>query len=116
MRPSETRAASSRVISCALTWDGARWPIKKLPPKARTFLVGRSKKNSIPTAKEFSRLFANDGIKEIRVCWVPCLKGGTEVLAEPFVVSASKRLGFAVTRRISLGDILGVVYRRQFAS
>jgi hypothetical protein len=113
MKKGQTRAVPRRRISCALTWDGARWPIKKLPPKAQAFLAGKSKNLSIPTAREASWLFANDEIKEIRVCWIPQLKGGQGVLTEPFAVPAGKRLGFSATRITRLGDILGVIYQRQ---
>lgn len=107
--------APNRVVALALTWDGARWPVKKLPPKAQAFLVGRSKALPVPAAKELSKLFADDAIREIRICWVPRLRGGEEVLAAPFAVPGNKRLGFTVARITLLGDILGVIYRKRLA-
>ena len=106
--------ARGQIIALALTWDGARWPVKKLPPKARAFLAGgsRSKNLSVPTAKALSGLFADDAIREIRICWVPWLKGGEEVLSAPSATPVNERLGFTVTRTRRLGDILGVIYRR----
>jgi len=106
--------APVRAIALALTWDGARWP-GKLPPKARAFLAGKSKSLSTPTTKELSRLFSTDEIREMRICWVPRLKGGREVLSEPLTVPGRKRLGFAAIKMIRLGDSLGVIYRRKAA-
>jgi len=106
------KKAKGHRIALALTWDGARWPIGKLPMKARTFLKGQSKSQSIPIAKKLSQLFRDDAIQEMRICWVPRLNGGKEVLTEPFAPPAGKRLGFIAVRTIRLGDILGVIYRR----
>jgi hypothetical protein len=111
MKPDQAMAPN-HALALALTWDGVRWPIKKLPSKARAFLAGRSKSLPVPTARELSRLFAGDAIRELRICWVPCLKGGEDVLSEPFASPAGRRLGFTATRITRLGDILGVVYRR----
>jgi len=108
-RPGKT-AGKDSVIALALTWDGARWPIRTLPPKARAFLSGRSGK--IPSARKVAELFADDRVREIRVCWVPRLKGGNEVLSEPFQTATGTRLAFRSTKTVRFGDILGVIYRR----
>jgi len=100
------------VVALALTWDGARWPIKKLPSQARSFLLGRSKKPPTLTRRTLAALFAKDTIKEIRVCWVPQLKGGDEVLSEPFTAPSGKRLAFTATKIRHIEDTLGVVYQR----
>ncbi len=105
-------ADQKSTLAVALTWDGARWPIKKLPPKARAFLVGRSKSLPVPTSRELSRLFTANKIEEMRICWVPCLKGGKETLTEPFAAPAGKRIGFVAAKTVSLGPILGVIYRK----
>jgi hypothetical protein len=92
-----------------MTWDGARWPTRSLPPKARAFLAGRAGKT--PTPQRMAALFAANQVKEIRVCWVPRLKGGPDVLSEPFQAPAGKRLGFRSVKTVLFGDILGVIYR-----
>ncbi len=111
MRAAQT-IIPNRTVALALTWDGARWPMGKLPPKARQFLAGRAKTPPVPTAKIFSKLFAADAIREIRICWVPRLKGGDEVLSASFAVPKNRRLGFTATKTVRLGDMLGVIYRR----
>jgi hypothetical protein len=97
-------------IALALTWDGARWPVSSLPLKARAFLATRSRK--IPSATKMATLLAADELKEIRICWVPRLKGGHDVLSGPFSTTSGKRLTYKATRTAQFGDILGVVYRR----
>ena len=97
-------------IALALTWDGARWPLKSLPPKARTFL--RAKGFASPTRREVARLLAMDVVKELRLCWVPKLKGGDDVLAEVFAAPKNKRVPFRAVKTSQFGDVLGVVYRR----
>ena len=99
------------VIALALTWDGARWPVRTLPPKARAFLGSWSGK--IPSVRKMAELFADDQVREIRICWVPCLKGGAEVLSEPFQTPAGTRIGFRSVKSVRFGDILGVIYRRR---
>lgn len=112
--PRQTKAArQDGVIALALTWDGARWPRRSLPKEARTFLAGKSPKMAVPPADASADLFAHDRVKEIRVCWVPRLQGGPDVLSAPFATSTGKRLAFAPTRTVSFGDVLGVVYRRR---
>jgi len=98
----------TRTLSVALTWDGARWPVRKLSPKARAFLGG---KGSV-SAGEMAEWAACDTVKEIRVCWVPQLAGGDDVLALPFVTPTAKRIPFRMVCMLPLGDALGVVYRR----
>jgi hypothetical protein len=100
-------------VALALTWDGARWPTRTLPPKARAFLAGNSRAATIPSARKMADLFADDQVSEIRVCWVPRLKGGDDVLAESFPAFAGKRIGFRAAKSVRFGDILGVTYRRK---
>jgi hypothetical protein len=57
-------------------------------------------------------LLAADEVKEIRVCWVPRLKGGDDVLSAPFASLSGKRLPFHATKTATIGDILAVIYRR----
>jgi|HubBroStandDraft_1064217.scaffolds.fasta_scaffold346653_2 hypothetical protein len=102
-----------RVIAVALTWDGARWPIRSLPPKVRAFLGDSARKSGSFRIGDPARLFARDDIHEIRVCWVPRLKGGDDVLAAPFPAPGNKRIAFQAVRRVRLGDYFGVVYRRR---
>jgi len=96
-------------VALALTWDGVRWPAKKLPPKAQAFLAGRTS----PTPKEVAKFFSDDQIQELRICWVPRLKGGSDVLSEPFSVPQSRRIQFEVVRTNHFDDILAVTYRRR---
>jgi len=104
-------AGKDSLIALALTWDGARWPIRTLPPKARAFLAGSSR--AVPSARKMAELFADDRVKEIRVCWVPRLKGGKAVLAEPFQTAKGTRLAFQSTKTVRFGDILGVIYQKR---
>jgi len=106
------KAAEKRTVALALTWDGARWPVRKLPSSARAFLTGRARNSAVPTSLELTKLLTRDEIRELRICWVPRLKGGAEVLAEPFAVPGSRRLAFAAAKVQPLGDCLGVVYRK----
>jgi hypothetical protein len=100
------------VVALALTWDGVRWPTRRLPLKARAFLAGKSRGTAVPPAQNLAALFAKDRVKEIRICWVPRLKGGNDVLSEPFPSPTEKRIGFKPIKTARFGDILGVVYRR----
>ncbi len=100
------------VIAVALTWDGARRPVRTLPPKARAFLTGKSEGVSVPSARKMARLFADDRVREIRVCWVPRLNGGSDVLSEPFQTATGTRIGFRSVKTVRFGDNLGVIYRR----
>ena len=96
------------VISLALTWDGARWPMRGLPPKARAFLAA----SSAPKAGAVTKLLRNDRVAELRVCWVPRLKGGSDVLADSFLTATGRRINFRATKTILFGDIVGVIYRK----
>ncbi|HEV3272192.1 MAG TPA: hypothetical protein VGZ93_08430 [Candidatus Methylacidiphilales bacterium] len=113
MKPPAKTAANGSVIALALTWDGARWPVRTLPPKARAFLKVKGPSGKIPSARSMAKLFAAGRVCEIRLCWVPRLKGGTAVLSEPFQTPAKKRIGFQSVKTARFGDILGVIYRRQ---
>jgi hypothetical protein len=93
-------------VSAALTWDGARFPAQRLPAKARAFL-GRV----TPSAKMAAILAENTPI-ELRICWVPRLRGGDEVLCPPFTTPDGKRIVFRLVRTVAFGDVLGAVYRR----
>ncbi len=97
-------------IALALTWDGARWPVASLPPKARAFLSAPD--YAVPTRREAARLLAANAVGELRVCWVPRLKGGDDVLAEIFAAPKGKRVPFRAVKTTHFGDVLGVVYRR----
>jgi len=100
------------VIALAMTWDGARHPTRSLPPKARAFLAGKSRNAIAPSQAKMASLFADDCVKEIRVCWVPKLRGGDDVLSAPFPAPSGRRLCFQAARTIHFDDLLGVVYRR----
>jgi hypothetical protein len=97
-------------IALALTWDGARWPVALLPPKARAFLSAKG--YAARSRREVARLLAGDAVAELRVCWVPRLKGGEDVLAEVFAAPDGKRVPFRAVKTTRFGDVLGVVYRR----
>jgi len=111
-RPAQ-KTSAKRVIALALTWDGARWPARTLPPRARAFLAVGSHDSKRRSAKALTQLFGGDQVKEIRVCWVPRLKGGEAVLSDPFQTASGKRMGFPAVRTVHFDDILGVVYRRR---
>lgn len=95
-------------LALAMTWDGARHPIRGLPAKARAFLAGET----VPSRKNVAALFADNAVKEIRVCWVPRIRGGDDVLSGTFSAPDEKRISFKAARTIRFGDVLGVVYRR----
>jgi len=94
-----TRAAA------ALSWDGARVPASKLPVKARAFL------GTITARKKLAALLSDGAPVELRICWVPHLRGGPDVLVPPFSAKDGRRLAFRTIRTASFGPILGVVYR-----
>jgi hypothetical protein len=104
--------SAGAVIALALTWDGARWPTRTLPPKARDFLSGKLRDARPSHCKKLAKLFADNQVREIRVCWVPRLKGGSAVLSEPFQTPAGIRIGFQSVKTVRFGDVLGVIYRR----
>jgi hypothetical protein len=97
-------------LALALTWDGARWPMASLPAKARTFLGAKG--CAAPTRREVARLFAAKAVSELRICWVPRLKGGDDVLADVFVAPGGKRIPFRAVKTTRFDEVLGVVYRR----
>ncbi len=99
---------SQSAIGLALTWDGARWPLRSLPAAARAFLRGKV----APGSAEMEQLLSGDQVKELRICWVPRLKGGDEVLNAPFHTADGLRMNFRATASRQFGDVLGVVYRR----
>jgi hypothetical protein len=105
-------AAPGDAIALALTWDGSRWPAKRLSAKARSFLADGSPKKSAYSAKTIAQLLTDDRVREIRLCWVPRLSGGDDVLTIPFTTPGGKRIGFRIARRAIFGEVLGVVYRR----
>lgn len=92
--------------SAALTWDGARWPAAKLPTKAKTFL------GQITSSTRLSALLADENLVELRICWVPRLKGGPDALCEPFVMPNGLRIPFRLVRTVPFKEVLGAVYRR----
>jgi hypothetical protein len=104
------RRTAPAKIALALTWDGARWPVASLPAKARAFLTPHG--YAAPARREVARLLAADAISELRICWVPRLKGGDDVLAEIFATPGGRRVPFRATKTTRFGDVLGVVYRR----
>jgi hypothetical protein len=97
-------------IALALSWDGARQPLASLPAKARTFL--QAKGFSAPTPRAVAQLLAGDQVAEMRICWVPSVAGGENVLAEPFPAPGGRRVVFRAVKLSRFGDFLGVVYRR----
>jgi hypothetical protein len=92
--------------AAALTWDGARFPAQRLPAKARAFLG----KATPPT--KLAALIATQNLAELRICWVPRLRGGGDVLTAPFTTANGKRIPFRLVRTVPFGEVLGVVYRR----
>jgi hypothetical protein len=102
--------AGEGIVAMALTWDGARWPSRTLPAKARAFLGGQGRR--MPSTRKMADLLAEGKIAELRICWVPRLKGGEEVLSLPFAASDGLRIPFRPIKTIRFGEILGVIYRR----
>jgi len=92
--------------AAALTWDGARHPARRLPAPARAFL------GPVTPAKKLAALLAQGGPAELRICWVPRLRGGADVLVPPFATADGKRVAFRMVRTVSFGPVLGAVYRR----
>jgi hypothetical protein len=103
------KGAARQAVALALTWDGCRWPVRSLPAAARAFLrVGSGK---VPNAATLGKLLADGKIGELRICWVPRLRGGDDVLAEPFSTPDGLRLRFRAAKPRRFGDVLGVIYR-----
>jgi hypothetical protein len=99
-----TRAAA------ALTWDGVRFPATRLPARERAFL------GPITPARELAKWLDHGGPGELRLCWVPQLKGGPATLLPPFATPDGKRVAFRLVKTVQLGASLGVVYRRRRGS
>ena len=106
MKPKPKKSIAK--VALALTWDGARWPVTSLPAKARSFLSAKG--FSSPTRQMAARLLTTQAISELRICWVPRLKGGENVLAEMFPAPAGKRAPFRAVKTARFGDVLGVTY------
>lgn len=104
-----------QVFGLALTWDGARWPTRGLSPKARAFLKRNLQARTVtaPSGMSVSELLENDQVRELRICWVPRLKGGDDVLSDPFLTARGLRLSFEAVRSRTFNDVLAVVYRRR---
>jgi hypothetical protein len=96
-------------VALAMTWDGVRWPARGLQVAARAFLKAEGR---APSSAKVARLFAADQVRELRVCWVPRLRGGEKVLCAPFTTATGLRLGFRATKMKRFGDVFGIVYRR----
>jgi len=109
MKTSNPKKSAAK-IALALTWDGSRWPAASLPPKARAFL--RANGYASPARREVAQLLAADAVSEMRLCWVPRLKGGDNVLADIFPAPKNKRVPFRAVKTTRFGDVLGVVYQR----
>ena len=97
-------------IAVALTWDGARYSTASLPAKAKTWL--RARGYVLPTRRAAAALLADNAVTEMRICWVPRLKGGDNVLADPFAAQDGRRVTFRAAKTVRFGEALGVIYRR----
>jgi hypothetical protein len=110
MTAKRRKVPEKKAVALALTWDGSRRPIRSLPGKARAFLkAGRLQK--IPSPARLPELLHRGGVSELRVCWVPQLRGGDEVLCAPFATSDGLRIRFRAVEWQRFGDVLGVIYR-----
>ncbi len=109
MKPSEPKKKTAK-IALALTWDGARRPMTSLPAKARAWLGVRGYVS--PSRRAAAAMFAGNAVTEMRICWVPQLNGGDNVLAAPFAAPSGRRIAFRAQKTIRFGDVLGVSYRR----
>lgn len=103
------KSAARKVVALALTWDGSRWPLRSLPPAAHAFL--RAGSGKIPKAVTLGKLLAEGRVGELRICWVPRLRGGDDVLAAPFSTPDGLRIRFRAAAPRRFGDVLGIVYR-----
>ena len=103
------KGAARKVIALALTWDGSRWPVRSLPTAARAFL--RAGPGKVPNATTLGKLLADGKIGELRICWVPRLRGGDDVLAAPFSTPDGLRIRFRAAKPRRFGDVLGIIYR-----
>jgi hypothetical protein len=105
-------AKNAAVVALALTWDGSRWPLRSLSAAARSFLRTAGANVAAPRAQGVARGLENGAIREMRICWVPRLKGGSDVLSSLFVTPDGQRAQFRVAQWKQFGEVLGVVYRR----
>ena len=94
-------------VAAALTWDGARFPARRLPAKARAFL------GPVTPAARLEALLKGESRVELRICWVPLLRGGPETLCPPFTAPDGQRIAFRLKRTVPFGDVLGTVYRSE---
>jgi hypothetical protein len=104
-----TRSKPGLKIALALTWDGSRWPRRSLPPKARAFL--EAKGFTTFSRREMTKLLPENRVGELRICWVPRLKGGADILADAFPAPNGRRIPFRAVKTLRFGDLLGVIYR-----
>jgi hypothetical protein len=103
--------ARGLAVALALAWDGSLLSFRQLPPQAQAFLNAGAGK--CPSARKMARLFRDDAVRELRICWVPRLGGKTGTLADPFLTQSGHRLAFrAIETKHLDGDCHGVVYRR----
>ncbi len=109
MTRGEKGAASS--VAVALAWDGSRGSLRAVPRAARVFLGLRAEKTPSPAI--LAEGLAGGQIRELRICWLPRLRGGDPVLAVPLVTRDGLRLNFRAVQRRQFGDALVVVYRRR---
>ncbi len=93
-------------VAAALNWDGSRATARQLPVRARRFL------GPITPAARLAKTLARGEALELRICWVPQLQGGSDVLVPTFATPDGKRLAFHTVRTVPFGPVLGIVYRR----
>jgi hypothetical protein len=93
-------------VAAALHWDGSRATTRRLPARARSFL------GPITPAARLAKTLALGEPMELRICWVPELRGGPDVLVPSFSTPDGKRLVFHTVRTVPFGAVLGLVYRR----
>jgi hypothetical protein len=110
MKTSRALTRPARGLALALTWDGVRQPLRSLPAAARAFLEIVA---PAPSMAHLGALLQKQEIDEIRVCWIPHLQGGDDVLCPPFSAGDGLRIGYRAAQSRRFGDILGVVYRRK---
>jgi hypothetical protein len=93
-------------VAAALNWDGSRATTRQLPARARIFL------GPVTPAARLAKTLVRGEPLELRICWLPRLQGGNDVLVPSFSTDDGKRIAFRILRTVSFGDVLGVVYRR----
>jgi riboflavin biosynthesis pyrimidine reductase len=85
--------------------------MRALPAGVRKFL--RPSGVSAPSSAQVSRLLQNGELEEIRICWVPVLAGGDQVITLPFPTPRQMRINFRAVSLKQIGDILCAIYRRR---